>query len=265
MADALIERTVKPRVAPLTRRNLAGEVYERLPWVEAEIEEALALSWQIVRIRARSHDIQSLQYLQEETLVYLIRESFREERRETVDELSGILIRRCARRINRLIRGSVERRYVDDCFSYVIKQVFERILDLQTDRGDFAQVRFWVFLNRQVIEAIKLYLIEEQRDAQTDSLTADEESESEAIPEFEPEDEHTFKADDNAIVQEALAILKEPIRTAFILRHYEGWQIHSDDPNEPTICGKFGKPAKTIYNWLKKAEKELREWRGGEK
>ena len=39
---------------PLTRRNASGEVYQRLPAVDRQIEEALALDLEELRNRFRS-------------------------------------------------------------------------------------------------------------------------------------------------------------------------------------------------------------------
>lgn len=266
MEDGFTDRTaIQQQIKPLTRRNLEGEVYERLPSVEAQIQEALVLAPEPLIERARVREIDSPLYLQEETLVYLIREHYRENQRNLVDSLTDALLRRCSKRINNLVRGSVESRYVDDCFRHIIKEVFERILDLERDRGDFAQVRFWVFLDRQIVEGIKKYLREERRDALTSSLDAEEDADPEEPPPIEVEDTRIFRADERAMYREGLRVLKEPLRTAFILRYFENWQIQSDDPSEATISRHFDVTPRTIHNWLKKAEQELLNWRGGQR
>ena len=265
MEDGFTERTaIQQQIKPLTRRNLKGEVYERLPLVEAQIREALALVPGRLMERAQVRKIDSPLYFQEETLVYLIREHYRENQRSLVDGLGASLVRRCAKRINNLVRGSIESRYVDDCFGHIVKEVFDRILDLDSDRGDFAQVRFWVFLDRQIVEGIKRYLREEKRDALTESLDVNEDDDSEELPPIEVEDKEIFRADERAMYREGLRILSEPLRTAVILRYFENWQIESDDPDEATISRHFNKTPRTIRNWLKKADEELKKWRGGQ-
>jgi DNA-directed RNA polymerase specialized sigma24 family protein len=239
-------------------------VYQRTELVEAQIREALALGHEALVGRARISDRASPQFLQEETLVYLIREYDREGSKFVVDDLTTELIDRCTGKINRMLRASLHRRHVEDCYRDVIVAVFERIMDLERDRGDFAQVRFWLFLGRQILEGIKKYQVEESRDAFTVSVETGGGTDPDKPSPLEIEDYSLLSADDLAAYREGLRILKEPHRTAFILRHYEGWQIESDDPDEATICRYFGKSRKTIYNWLKEAEKTLRKWRGGD-
>jgi DNA-directed RNA polymerase specialized sigma24 family protein len=265
MENGFTERTaIQQQVKLLTRRNLQGEVYQRTEPVEAQIREALALGHEAVVGRARIRDRDSPRFLQEEVLVYLIREYDREGRKFVVDDLTTELVSRCTGKVNRMIRGALHRRYVEDCYCDIIVAVFERILDSESDRGDFAQVRFWLFLGRQILEGIKKYQAEESRDAFTVSIETGRGTDPDEPSSLEIEDESLLPADDLAAYREGLSILKEPYRKAFILRHYERWQIESDDPDEATICRYFGKSRKTVYNWLKEAEKTLRRWRGGD-
>ena len=263
MDYGLTERTaLQLAIKPLTRRNLQGVVYERLDPVNVQIQNALRLTPESLIERTRLREIESPLYLQEEALVYLIREYHLENRRSLVDSLTEELLRRCTNRISNLVRESVETRYTKDCFRHIVAEVFERVLDLESDRGDFAQVRFWLFLNRQIVEGIKQYLKEQNRDALTESLDWDEDADSDGPSAIEVADEKNFPIDDRAAYREGLSVLNEPYRTAFVLRHYENWQIESEDPNEPTISRHFGRSSRTIRHWLMKASEELRNWRG---
>ena len=64
------------------------------------------------------------------------------------------------------------------------------------------------------------------------------------------------------LIRDALSRVKEPYRTAYLLRNYAGWPIEDQDPNVPTISRKFGVDPRTIRNWLKAVEDELQSWRG---
>ncbi len=64
------------------------------------------------------------------------------------------------------------------------------------------------------------------------------------------------------LYREALALLDEPMRTAFVLRHYEGWPIEDRDETVPTISRYFNKTPRTIRNWMTTAEQALAAWRG---
>src|SRR5260370_5666391 len=56
------------------------------------------------------------------------------------------------------------------------------------------------------------------------------------------------------LYREGLSMLKEPYRTAFILRYYEGWQIDAKEPSVPTLSRYFKKSPRTLQTWLTLAE-----------
>jgi hypothetical protein len=85
------------RVYPLTRRRPDGAPLQRSPQVEAQIVGALALSPDELIQRATLRDSQTTEYLQEETLVYLIRAFHHLGNSVVVNTLSEELLRRCAR------------------------------------------------------------------------------------------------------------------------------------------------------------------------
>jgi len=67
-------RRKRVHVRPLTRRNRQGSVYERTEAVEERIRFALCLKPAAMIEQARIRDYKAPNYLQEECLVYLIRE-----------------------------------------------------------------------------------------------------------------------------------------------------------------------------------------------
>ena len=78
-----------------------------------------------------------------------------------------------------------------------------------------------------------------------------------------PGEENLFSSfDEFNLAKQALGTIKEPFRTAFILRYFEDWPIESNDPDQPTISKFFGKTSRTIRYWLQKAETALEKWRG---
>ena len=132
---------------PLTRRNADGQVYQRLPVVDRQIEEALGLDDADLRNRLGVRDEESPAFLKEESLVYLIRHHHRAGNQEAVNDLTECLLRRCATWIDSKLRG-LKPNLREDGNSAVVAEVFDRILDLASDRGDFLQVRFWMNLRR---------------------------------------------------------------------------------------------------------------------
>ncbi len=253
-----------PPVEPLTRRNTAGQRYTRLAQVEAQIQRALELSSSALLVAAGNTDQSAADYLQEETLVYLIRASRRRGQEVLVNDLSGVLIERCASFIDRKLWGLGEE--AADAYQEVILELFNQILDLNSDRGDFLQVRFWVGIERLVFSAFGRALkrsISQDETVPLDSLAGYDGPDDAEAPTVRPAlVDPELSLEDKSLYREALRLLPEPIRTAFILRHYHGWPIEDQDPTILTISRYFGKTARTIRNWLAEAEEILARWRG---
>src|SRR5206468_1461828 len=66
----------------------------------------------------------------------------------------------------------------------------------------------------------------------------------------------------NDLLRDALSHVREPYRTAFLLRHVAEWPTEDQDPTVQTISKYFGKDPRTIRNWLQRAEEALQQWRG---
>lgn len=250
-------------LTPLSRRNAAGALLRREKKVESQIGAALTLDTPQLVARARISDERSPDFLQEECLVYLIRECHRKDDWQLGDMLGDVLFRRCRKWINDRVRAALDPAYVDDCIGEVLLNLSEMILE-RGDRGDFAQVRFWKFLKRLTIESIKRHLRVHRTDLK--AIPIDEtssEDDDESSPPLQVKDRSVIPADRLVVYREGLNRLKEPLRQAYILRHYYRWQIESDDPCEPSISRHFNVTAKTVGNWLRRAEKILDEWRGG--
>ena len=250
---------------PLTRRNKDGDVYQRLATVDRQIQDTLKLDPEELRKCLEVRDEASSYFLKEETLVYLIRHSRKVGDRQRANDLSTCLVNRCAKLIHGRL-GILGADVRDDGYSEVVEELFARILDLESNRGDFLQVRFWVVLERLTIQAFRKLVKQSKSESSsaydgedTDSLVrmgrvvgaatiSHRSTESEVI--------------ENSLIREALSQLEEPFRSAYILRHYSEWPIEDQDPTVQTISRHFGKTSRTIRNWLARAEKSLATWRG---
>ena len=250
---------IPPR--PLTRCNGSGELYVRSLEVEEQITAALQMDWRSLSTCVEISDSNSPDFLQEESLVYFIREALHQKQYQAFRNIFEALHTRCVKYVHTHLSSFPTHR-IDDAFQNVITYVVKKIMDLEDDSGDFFQVRFWFALKRAMLteydKQIKEIEIEE------DCIRIDEQ------PEGEEGDEPSFEIADTSLSQEdlslinsGLSVLTEPYKTVFILRYYEGWPIRSNDPTDITISSHFDKTPRTIQNWLDTAEGELVKWREG--
>ena len=256
---------------PLTHTNAAGDVYQRLAVVDVQIQAALSLDRGALRRRSQITDKGSPDFLKEECLVYLIRHYHGAGNRDCVNDLSKSLLSRCATWINGQL-SSLGDEATTEGYSDVVKSLFERILELGSDRGDFLQVRFWLYLKKLTVQAYSKQL--KQLDIQQDcipltSLAGNDGGDADALThkgrEQAPSTLTTCTVESEEIeelIHEALSQLEEPLRSAYLLRHHKGWLIEHQDPTVRTISRHFNKTPRTIRNWLARAEERLAEWRG---
>ena len=257
---------------PLTRTNAEGEVYQRQTIVDRQIRDALGLHPEELRRCSEILDSESPDFIKEEALVYLIRHYHKAGDRERMNELSESLLHRCANWIHGQLR-SLGDEAATEGYSDVMELLFGRILDLGCDRGDFLQVRFWQALKSLTVQAYRRQVTQLKLDQRNVSLAS--------LAGHDGEDADTLKRRgsvqapvtvtsrsveseviDSILIQDALSQLDEPLRSAFLLRHYAEWPIEDQDPAVRTISRHFGKTPRTIRNWLARAEERLAAWRG---
>lgn len=248
---------------PLTRRNTANKVYERLPEVEAQIAETLALDHSaLVEVAGRNYE--SPAHVKDETLCYLIRERLRANRNDETNELIEVLLRRHAGTINWRVRACVDERHHEDCKGDITTELLTGLFDLDSDRSDFAQVRFGLFFKMLTTEAIKRFRrLQKQEQQAATNYPQGEDADDESNPIDKLADERALSVEDRAVYRDALMRLPDELRTIFILRHYDGWQIEADSADEPSISRYCNVTPRTVHNRLKEAEARLRRLREG--
>ncbi len=104
------------------------------------------------------------------------------------------------------------------------------------------------------------YLKYQRSDRKTDFIDAPV-GENETPYDLEAEKPDGYSAVDWADGQKGLEVLPEPMRTAYILRHGNNWQIESIEDGVPTLSKHFGKTERTIRNWLAEADRRLQKWK----
>lgn len=201
--------------------------------------------------------------LRDETLVYFIRVFHRNDDIVMVNDLAEVLITRWQGWI-RSKAGGLSAGDADDLYGTVIKGLFERILDLDTDRGDYFQCKFGHALKRLTISALRPYYRASTWESKNIiKPTTDEEVESELdIDEIVADP--SMSIEKKVLLADALSQIPQPHGMAYVLHHGYGWQIESKDPMEPTLSKHFQVTPRTIRNWITTAEKHLSQWRGEE-
>jgi RNA polymerase sigma factor (sigma-70 family) len=251
------------QIEPLTHQSLDGKTYQRTQEVEAQIVEAIQLERPALIDRITIMDFKATGFFQEECLVYLIRRSLREGDYDLVSSLLSRLVMRISKKVNGVISKHLGRHYVDECFDDVIHEVTCRLIDPGTDKDDFAQVRFWVWLQARTLNVLRNHLKVQERGDLTDSLNEVDRADHEGAD----LKDNTQLLELQAMGAEAYKLLDKLTKneqTAFLLRHYEGWEIENKDPSVMTISRFFERTPKTIRNWLNSAEEKLQKWQGGQ-
>lgn len=246
---------------PLTRLNTSGEVYLRHAAAERQLREILpqgrAAIFERLNVASRADE----RFLLEETLVYLMREAKLINDLEMYEAATTMLYRRAERAVKRRLRGAVDNEDAAiEAAANVLAEVFLAIDDVSSNKADYAQVRFNHLVKRIVNKYAALARKQLAQDRLADSI--DEEINDEQTAPFEIGDFHPqLDYEDREFIEKALNALSADVRTAFRMKHYYGWKIESDDAHEPTISKYFGKTEKTIRNWLREADGQLRVWR----
>ena len=260
---------------PLTHTNRDGKRYQRLPEVDRQIRAALELEVEDLIARARVSDESSPDFLKEEALVYLIRHHRRENNHHAVNDLTEVLLGRFASWVGSKL-WKLGEEAAEDGYADVVERLFIQILDLDSNRGDYLQVRFWRALKGLTTRAFDVQLKQQKKmenNSSLDSLVGYDGEDSDEVGygwKVKLPDAATCRAaesqvTDNIFIIQAMTQLEGPFRSAYLLRHYYGWPIESQDPAVPTISQRFGKTPRTIRNWLTKADEQLSIWLGERK
>ena len=280
----LAPATEKPpplQLPPLTRND-----YRRSPEVEKQIRAALALPQSCLRERIAIRDYDAPDFLQEEALTFLVRHYHAAGNGDCVADLCGALVLRITGRIKRWLRSAGLEEGTstfDDAYCDVIAGVFAGvrpegrgepsggILDLTSDKADFAQVLFWTFLDGRIGDVLRRAGVTRGRNLRLVEIDdveghgTGEEGEGalsplsdwdDLAPELNPE-VYALKAVDEAAALNAIKQLPNkprPLSEVVRLWYLDGWQVESKVPEVITISSHYGKTPRTIRNWLREAE-----------
>ncbi|RWJ60437.1 MAG: response regulator transcription factor [Mesorhizobium sp.] len=253
-------------VAPLRKRRLSGELYERDPKVEALIAELAVLPRDALMARAEIAKRSDPGYIPTECLVYFIRASRRDNNEAWFERLYRILTERVLRSLPKaessdgkkesLTRGTIR----DKVFGRFVELLSADRADY-VDKLDYFEVRFDGAVASLRRDAQEQAWRNENR---SKPLEYDEES-GEPSPEVEAAagaydpfaasdlDDSAYRLRLNAAIE---ALPPEQSRIIHMLR--QGFPIDSKEPDVMTIAKALGRSEKTVRTYRDKAFAALR-------
>ena len=280
-------------VEPLRKRRADGSLYRRRANVEEELEALEDVPLPDLLARARESEERGQGIMCSEALVYVLR---REARRGNadgpgVDGLISILIRRVERVLLRQISTIFDEVQRDQICREVVDRVVDGLVD-PGDRADYGEVNFNDWLAHKRDDACRKERRRASRLVRLGDSVADiaeeetqapgDRSEQKASEAPTPEEAYRlaqaekdtrlpaqinsgkFLPEDRERIAQMVrrAGLKPNVLEAFLLRHYWGIAIESQDPDKHSLVKHFGKSEKTIRLWLGRAEQVFIKLRG---
>ncbi|MBK1718118.1 hypothetical protein [Thiocystis violacea] len=261
-----VRRTGEAIVAPLRKRRLSGELYERDSKIEVLIAELAVLPHDELIARAGITERSDPGYIPSECLVYFIRASRHDDNEALFERLYRILMRRVLHSLPKaessdgktesLTRGAVR----DKVFGQFVEFLSADRIDY-VDKLDYFEVRFDGALANLRRDAQKNAWRDENR---SQPLEYDEESGALA-PEVEAAagiydpfvasdfDDPAFRSRLDAAIE---ALPTEQSRIIHMLT--QGFPIDSKEPDVMTITRVLGRSERTIRTYRDKAFAALR-------
>lgn len=264
--EADTRRVGEVAIAPLRKRRLSGELYERDPKVEALIAELAVLPRDELIARAAIRKRSDPGYVPSECLVYFIRASRRDNNEAWFERLYRILIERVMRSSPRA--ESHDGKTESLTRGVVRNKVFGRFVELLSadradyvDKLDYFEVRFDGALASLRRDAQEQAWRDENRsqpleyDEESGELSAEVEAAAGAYDPFAESDldNAAYRLRLDAAIE---ALPPEQSRIIHMLR--QGFPIDSKEPDVMTIAKALGRSEKTVRTYRDKAFAALR-------
>jgi RNA polymerase sigma factor (sigma-70 family) len=250
MSEQTALREASRPTPPLHAMQTDGRTRE--PRVEAQIRQLLMVSNVEFWRRAEVRDHRSADWIQEETLVGLLRIREREGDTRTADRIAELLIDRTARKIARQIAcWKLAPHHADECLQDVQSSLIEAIYSGERNH-EFWEVRFWVCLERRINNAVRKYHNVTTRELSLQPMEDEEGHQAERLEQFQAPIPVTPQ--ERVEAGEALAVLTENERIAFVLYNGEQW-------SQQEIADHLQVSDRTVRNLLVRAHKRLEPWR----
>ena len=238
---------------PLTVPMLQAEGRTREPAVEAQIRQLLSVPRSEFWRRAQISERESAEWIQEESLVSLLRAYHRQGEENSAWKIAEILIKRSEYFIGKQLNvwKSLSGEDRSDCARDVIQQLLEDVFN-ESRSCEFWEVRYWLCLKRRMLNKVQKY----RRIAEQELSSTIESFDGERIEESNTQFADTTSLTPHQLVEirEALSLLKESERMAFVLFYYQDW-------SQQEIANRLNVTDRTVRNMLKRAEDSLQNWR----
>jgi DNA-directed RNA polymerase specialized sigma24 family protein len=253
---------------PLTWTDEAGELYRRPSDVEVQLDELCRRSPSEQLSCAKVTEKGSPLYVRNECLVYLLSQAVAADDSERYQAVADILLKRLIQPVDGQLRLlGVADDDVADLHQDVVLAMTNAIAKDQS--GQFYQVKFGLALRRQLVKTYDSDRRRKRRSEGEQSLNAPVggseggEDDGSMLGDFiESAEDVAENVERRILVREAVSSIKNPKhRKAFVLYHYHGWQIESNDPEEQTLSQLFERTPEMIRIWLRTAERQVAEWR----
>ncbi len=221
--------------------------------IEQQANALLGVSPREQRRLASLVNREAEEWVQEETLVCLLRALYRQGDRDSAWKFAEILVQRTAGFLARHTAvWHLPPRHIEECIRDTQEQLITELFNLSAS-AEFWEIRFWLCLKRRLLNVIQRYKrITEMEYHPNDAVTEEDEQTVDrlaALPDMK-----TLSSSARAEISDALAQLKEQERIAFYLFHYEDW-------GQQDIAERLQVSERTVRNLLTRAEKRLAEWR----
>lgn len=245
-------------VKQLTKRKKeTQELYARRPEAELQIGKVLSLEPAQIFELLKNRQRDAADYLLDETIVYLLRESERDVQfRET---LYAELNRRIWKLLKKFYKRFDNPADFEDFGQKIEMAILQKIFDTNSDSADYAQVNFgdFVIKTAKVIWRGELVKIDRGKEIFYAEREGDDQDN---VNQLENRAAGDAPTDYTMMLKEGLEKLPPHIMIVAELL-LDGWQIESKVVDEPTISKKLDVSSRTIRNWLKEARVILSDYK----
>jgi RNA polymerase sigma factor (sigma-70 family) len=234
-------------------RALQTEGRYREASVEAQIQLLIAVPAAEFWRRARVLDRNEPDWVQEEALVNILRTWNRSGDGDDAWKIAELLIERSARFIRQHVAcwKQLTPAQSDECIRDVQVQMLQDLFD-DGRSCEFWEVRFWLCLKRRLLNIVQRYRTAAQVERQPNAIEDDEGHTTDYFDRIAAPS--GLSPQQQIEIGEALALLTEQERTAFVLYHFHDWP-------QQQIADHLKVTDRTVRNLLGRAQKRLEVWR----